>query len=107
MDREVLDRLIADLTQLKQSLAAPAPHPGLDVDRTEWLMGLLAHSPDVISILDLEGRLIYLSRTGGDTDPKTLYGRTAAEFIPGPYRERWLEALARALATKQAQQLEL
>jgi PAS domain S-box-containing protein len=107
MDREALDRLIADLTSLKQSLAAPAPHPGLDVDRSEWLSGLLAYSPDVISILDLEGRLIYLSRTGTDVDPRSLHGHVAAEYIPVPYRERWLDALARALVTKQAQQLEL
>jgi PAS domain S-box-containing protein len=92
---------------LKQSLAAPAPHAGLDVDRSEWLAGLLAHSPDVISILDLEGRLIYLSRTGNDTDPKSLHGQAAADFIPVPYRERWLEALRRALTTRRAQQLEL
>ena len=107
MDREVLDRLIADLTSLKQSLAAPAPHTGFEVDRSEWLPGLLAHSPDVIAILDLEGRIVYLSRTTGESDPKALHGRFAADFIPVPYRERWLEALSRALTSKQAQHLEL
>jgi PAS domain S-box-containing protein len=107
MDREALDRLIADLTNLKQSLARASVPGGLDVERAEWLSGILAHSPDVISILDLEGRLIFLSRTATDDQARALLGRPASDFIPVPYRERWLEALRLAITTRSLQRLEV
>jgi two-component system, cell cycle sensor histidine kinase and response regulator CckA len=107
MDREALDRLIADLTNLRESIAAPTGSTGLDLDRSEWLTGILAHSPDVISILDLEGRLIFLSRTVPGTDPRALHGKLAADYVPGPYRERWVEAVTRAIEHKQAQRVEI
>jgi PAS domain S-box-containing protein len=107
MDREALDRLIADLTSLKQTLASVAATTGLDVDRAEWLSGILAHSPDVISILDLEGKLIYLSRTQTELDPRALLGRSAGDFVPAPFRARWHEAVRLAATTRRAQRLEV
>jgi PAS domain S-box-containing protein len=106
MDREALDRLIADLTNLKRSLVT-AGSGALDLDRAEWLSSILAHSPDVISIVDLEGGLIYLSRTAIDVDPRTLLGRSTADFVPPPYRERWLEALRLAARTRSSQRIEI
>ena len=108
MDREALDRLIADLSSLRESLpATPSGSTGLDMDRSEWLTGILLHSPDVISLLDLEGRLVYLSRTVPGFDPRTLHGKSAADFVPEAYRERWSLAVRLAAEEKKAQRVEV
>jgi PAS domain S-box-containing protein len=108
MDREALDRPSTDPTSLRESLPVNSSgSTGLDVDRSEWLTGILAHSPDVISILDLEGRIIYLSRTAPGSDPRGLHGKVAGNFLLTPYRERWDEAVRLAISAKRAQRVEV
>lgn len=102
MDRKTLERVIEDLSRLRDQLApdiateVALSAPGVDVDQAQWLAGILAHSPDVISVLDLDGKLLYVSRTPTDRDPNWYAGHHSADFIPEPFREAWHRALERA-----------
>ncbi|HTQ03447.1 MAG TPA: ATP-binding protein [Polyangiaceae bacterium] len=88
-------------------MAAPADSTGLDVDRSEWLTSILVHSPEVITILDLEGRIVYLSRSVPGTDPRSFRGTYVPDLMPGSHRDRCAECIRLAIEKKQAQRAEL
>ena len=109
MDRDIVERLLGEMARLRAALEAEgAADAGIavDVDRAQWLAGILGHSPDVISIMDLDGRLLYLSRAVG-RDPGELVGRDSADFLPPANREVWRRALHRAIATREPQRIEI
>jgi PAS domain S-box-containing protein len=81
--------------------------PDLGVDLGQWLTGILAHSTDVISILDLQGRMLYVNQTKPSTTVEKVVGRLAADFLPPPSAQLWNEAFARAVQTVEAQQFEV
>jgi len=85
----------------------PSPGDGVEVDRGAWLASILANSPDVISILDLEGNLLYVSRAVVGVDPKSLVGLPSAKFLHEEHQASWTEAITRALSTNAAQRVEV
>jgi PAS domain S-box-containing protein len=108
MERELIERLLEDLGRLRDSLAqAPPDSAGVDVDRGAWLTNILAHSPDVISILDLEGRLLYVSHAARGVDPRKLVGMVAAQFLDAEHQGAWTEAVLRAGTTNTAERVEV
>ncbi len=112
MDRELIARLIGDLERLHAGLddepdSAAGAFDGKDVDRAQWLAGILAHSPDVISVLDLAGMLLYVSRTPTGQDPAPYSGHHSSEFVPPPFRDAWMQALERAVESGQPQHVEV
>ncbi len=108
MDKRLVERLLDDLSELRNALATEgAGATSVDVDRAEWLAGILAHSPDVISILDLEGKLLYVSRTVPGADAKAIIGRDSADFLPPEYRPAWRSALSDAVKSKHPQRVEV
>jgi len=108
MDRKLVERLLEDLGQLRDSLDPPrSPGDGVEVDRGAWLASILANSPDVISILDLEGNLLYVSRAVVGVDPRALSGMPSVKFLQGEHQGPWTEAIARALSSNAAQRIEV
>jgi two-component system cell cycle sensor histidine kinase/response regulator CckA len=87
-------------------MAAPTGTTGLDVDRSEWLTGILAHSPDVISILDLDARIVFLSRALPGADPRSYHGKLVVDLIPSSHQAHYLDAVKTAIEEKQAQRAE-
>lgn len=79
----------------------------LGVDLGQWLAGILAHSTDVISILDLQGQMLYVNQTKPSTTVDKVVGRRAADFLPPPSAQIWNEAFARAVQTVEAQQFQV
>jgi PAS domain S-box-containing protein len=78
-----------------------------DLGLEQWLAGILAHSTDVISILDLQGRMLYINQTKPSTTADKVVGRLATDFLPPPSAQLWNEAFARAVQTVEAQQFEV
>ncbi len=114
MDRPFIDGLIADLSTLADridpnsgGIAGSADHVEIAIDRAAWLAGLLALSGDVISVLDLQGKMLYVSRTMPSTYPSAMIGRDSADFVPDTHRGVWRAAIARAAATGEPQQVEI
>jgi PAS domain S-box-containing protein len=91
------------------AISARALHVDSDlgVDLGQWLTGILAHSTDVISILDLQGRLLYINQTKPSTTVDKVVGRRAVDFLPPPSAQLWNEAFLRAVQTVEAQQFEV
>jgi len=111
MDRKQIESLIADLQRLQAGLEAKASMVSLGeigIDTSAWLSSLLALSPDVISVLDPQGLLVYLNRVmvPGKT-AADLLGMSASQFVPEPDRQRWVDALQRVCQTGQPQHFEL
>jgi PAS domain S-box-containing protein len=107
MDRTLIERLLEDLSRLRDSLAvAPSDDTGVELDRTDWLTNILAHSPDVISILDLDGRLLYLSQAVSGRAAQAYVGQPSSDFLVPSHRGPWRQALERAIATGTAQRIE-
>lgn len=116
MERDLVERLIAELRQLKFELesseqneksSSSPPEVRGDVDQAQWLAGILAHSPDVISVLDLDGTLLYLSRAARGRDPAPYFGKNSADFVPPPSRQLWEQAVHRAATGRGPQQVEV
>lgn len=113
MDRRTLDRVIENVSLTRDKLGpddgadVALSASGVDVDRAQWLAGILANSPDVISVLDLDGKLLFVSRTPTDRSPKWYAGHYSAEFIPERFRDAWNEALERAKAAGEPQHVEV
>jgi PAS domain S-box-containing protein len=108
MDRKLVERVLEDLSRLRDSLtASPPDSSGVEVDRAAWLTNILAHSPEVISILDLEGRLLYVSRTLGPRSPESLVGMATSDFLLPGHQEAWQEAVRRAVTSKRPQRVEV
>src|SRR5262249_26969859 len=87
-------------------MAAPTGTTGLDGDRSEWLTGILTHSPDVISILDLDARIVYLSRALPGADPRKFHGTLVVDLIPSSHQAYYLAAVKKAIEEKAAQRAE-
>jgi len=97
------DRLSSE-QKLAKALVADSTLP---VDRSQWLAGILAHSTDVISILDLQGRLQYINQTKPETTPEKIIGQRAVDFLQPPSQHVWNEAFERAIHGGQATQIEV
>jgi len=109
VEERTFERLLVELARLRELVEAAVHTPStevLDVDQAQWLAGILAHSPDVISILDREGRLLYLSRSMVGR-PADIVGHLAREYVPEPHRGQWDDALRRAIDTGEPQGVEV
>jgi len=75
----------------------------LDVDRAQWLAQILANSPDVISIIDTDGKMLYVSWTAPSTTADKVIGKYAQDFLPDGHRATWMDAFNRAITTGEPQ----
>jgi two-component system cell cycle sensor histidine kinase/response regulator CckA len=103
-----IDRLLSEIRRLTEALQGARDRaPEGDEERSRWLAGLLAHSPDRISILDLDGRISYLSRVSDGRDPSVVYGVPAVDLVAAPARAAFRTAFELAIASGEPQTLEL
>jgi two-component system cell cycle sensor histidine kinase/response regulator CckA len=108
MDPHVIDRLLGELASPSEE-AAPASPRGVEatLDRAQWLADILAHSPDFICIMDLDGKLLYLSRAIPGKDPASYVGLDPASLMPPGHREVWHAAIVRAQVTGEPQTVQI
>jgi PAS domain S-box-containing protein len=78
-----------------------------DTNRAQWLSSILAHSPDIICILDLEGTIRYLNRTTEGRSITELIGRPIIDMIPVEDHAIWRAAFLEATASGTMQRVEL
>lgn len=122
MDRHFIDELVDKLGRLRRDFDAAAPDPTLladlirelgrlrdrlrarasgveasNLDQGDFLAGILAHSPDVISILDREGRFLFLSRAAPGRDPSALVGSDSRNFLAEEHRQLWHDTIERTV----------
>jgi PAS domain S-box-containing protein len=107
MERKLIERLLEDLTRLRDSVATEATPADDQLDRSDWLTNILAHSPDVISVLDAEGKLLFVSRAAPGIDPRALRGHVASTFLGPEHRPAWDEAVRLAVSSGTAQRVEV
>lgn len=89
-------------------VASEAQPPGSEtLEQAELLATVLAHSSDVISILDLDGKLLYMNRGGAGRPVRELLGLRPLDFLDAGSRAPWQAAIDRAVATGLPQELEL
>ncbi|MBE7481518.1 MAG: PAS domain-containing protein [Polyangiaceae bacterium] len=85
-----------------------AQPPGSEaLQQAELLATVLAHSTDVISILDLDGKLLYMNRGGAGRPVRDLLGLRPLDFLDAGSRAPWQAAIDRAVSTGLPQELEL
>jgi two-component system, cell cycle sensor histidine kinase and response regulator CckA len=107
MERKLIERLLEDLTRLRDSIATESPAGDDELDRSDWLTSILAHSPDVISVLDPEGRLLFVSRAAPGIDARALRGHVASTFLGPEHRAVWDEAVRLAVSSGTTQRVEV
>jgi PAS domain S-box-containing protein len=88
---------------MAQPPAAEAPDPDaaepqLVGDEARW-HALVAHLPDNVTEVDLEGRILATNRVPAGRDAAGILGRPFAELVPEPARPAFAEALAECIAT--------
>ena len=71
------------------------------------LQTLLDHTPDIITVMDLEMRLIYLNRTFAPRKVADVLGYNSLDFIPERDHRVTIDAFSRALATGAVQHIEI
>lgn len=102
------DELRVEIERLRREVERlRAGAPGEPADHDAWLRTILAHSPDVISILSPEGRLLFLSRTPSGVSPEHALGIDTSDFVPPRDRARWQAALHKALETGEPQRVDV
>ncbi len=110
MEANRIDRLLEEIAALRRALELERGRGAtsmLDIDQAQWLAGILAHSPDIISILDFEARILYINRTVAPQTMATVLGRDSAEFVPESHRTLFREAVARAWDSGEVQLVEV
>jgi PAS domain S-box-containing protein len=108
MDKDLVDRIVRDLSTFQAQLNEAAPRESqLGPDRAVWLAGIVALSPDVICVLDVDGTVLYVNRSPSGRDPQSGVGLKLADMLPKEHRELWRRAFERALETGATQQIEL
>ncbi len=69
---------------------------------------VLEHTPALFTVLDLEGRMIYINRTmTPHLKVEDLMGKRPSEYLPEPNNAVWDEAVQRAIQTKMPQRIEV
>jgi len=81
--------------------------PRIALDRAGWLAEILAHSPDVITILGTDGTLLYVNRTLEPFTLEDVLGTNGADFVRPPMRQAWLRSFARAVKEGVTDELEV
>lgn len=66
---------------------------GEGAPRTAWLSNILAHTPDMIGVLDPSGTILYVNRGRPGVSVDQVVGRRLQEFIPEPERSKIGRAL--------------
>jgi len=77
------------------------------IDRADWLAMILAHSADVITLLALDGTLLYMNRAGEARATRDVVGSRSSDFLEPASRERWEAALRRVVETATPEELEV
>jgi PAS domain S-box-containing protein len=76
----------------------PAPEPQLAGDEARW-HALVAHLPDNVTEVDLEGRILATNRVPAGRDAAGVLGQPFAELVPEPARPAFAAALAECIAS--------
>jgi two-component system, cell cycle sensor histidine kinase and response regulator CckA len=101
--REQVATLRAEVDRLhREGQRRAEPH----ADRETWLEGLLALSPDVISVVDRALAIRYVSQTFHAARSDVI-GSSIFDFTPREHHATLEAAFARVLSTGEAQQIEL
>lgn len=88
---DVTDQKTAELTALEsQSL----------------LRSTMENSPDYVAMLDLEGRVLFINRTGEHLTEEQVVGHTMYEHAPADYRDEIRECFERVAETRRPDQFE-
>ncbi len=104
---DLLRELIATRAQLAQLTAAQSPSSLSALSHEPSLATLLANSPDTITVLDLEARLVYVNRTVAGRTTHEILGTRSADYMPSQDRALFLAAFERVLRTGEPQRLDL
>jgi len=94
------------LAGLRAVLVDPE-HPERTLALDEVFRLLLASAPDVITVLDVSGRMIFLNRTSPDRVLADVLGTPAADYLPPPHGARYQAAVDQVVATGQGQTVEV
>ncbi|MFI5307615.1 MAG: nitrogen regulation protein NR(II) [Polyangiales bacterium] len=97
--RDELRVLRARVAELETLLGPTPGRPPLEL--------LLENSPDVITLLDSEGRMLYLNRTFAPRTLEDVLGQNALDFMRGTDRTAFARALERAVASADVQRVEV
>jgi two-component system, cell cycle sensor histidine kinase and response regulator CckA len=104
-NREQLLQEVGELRQRLQRLAGEDP-AFISESREPRLRVLLEHSPDVITVLDPQGYLLYLNHTVPGRTLSEVLGKHSTEFMVPEERERFIDALAQVVSTKTTHRFE-
>jgi signal transduction histidine kinase/ActR/RegA family two-component response regulator len=109
VDRDRIERLIEELRALGARLEGEESGDGVLAPRALWLEEILAHSTDVICVLDLDGRLLYLNRSlqGSTTTPFEHLGKPVEELLPERLRAKWGTTFRAVIETGSDQTLDV
>lgn len=70
------------------------------------LRSTMENSPDYVAMLDLEGRVLFINRTGDHLTEEQVVGHTMYEHAPAEFRDEIRECFQRVAETRQPDQFE-
>jgi two-component system cell cycle sensor histidine kinase/response regulator CckA len=73
----------------------------------ERLRTLLENSPDSITVMDVDGRMVYLNRTAPTRRLEEVIGTRASAYLPEPHAARFDDALKGVVRTGEAHTIEV